>query len=211
MNINEIDFKNIHLQSKGIQFLCAFLLALLILGVSYFLLFNTQIEEYKAAQEKEEQLKEDFTSKSILAANLENLEKELVLIEQSINDLLKQLPTDAQIPSLIQEMHQAAAKNGLTMSNVIPQATVVDGQIERLPFAIATTGSHEQIINFTRDLGRMSRIVTLSSISVKKVDTDKKDVESGKLTFSALANTYKAIDIPQAASVASMPASADSQ
>lgn len=206
MNLNEIDFKNLHLQSKGIQFGCALLLAALIVGVGYFAFFSTQIDTYKAAEEKETQLKDDFSKKSVLAANLPNLEQELVLLEESINDLLKQLPTDAQIPNLIQEMHQAAAKNGLTMNNVIPQPPVNDGQIQRLPFQIETTGSHKDIVNFTRDLGRMSRIVTLSHMSVKNADNN--DLTGNKLTFSAFANTYKAIDAsaPTASGVASASA-----
>lgn len=200
MNLNEIDFKQLHLQSKGIQLACALVLAVIIIGLGYALLFNDQYTEYKAAQEKEIKLKEDFSKKSVQAANLPNLKEELRLIEETINDLLKQLPTDAQIPSLIQEMHQAAANNGLTMNNVTPQPPVNDGQIQRLPFSISLTGSHAQIANFTRDLGRVSRIVTLSDMSLK--NADNKDESGNKLTFSALANTYKALDASAPASAA---------
>ncbi|XXQ68795.1 type 4a pilus biogenesis protein PilO [Neisseriaceae bacterium B1] len=193
MNLNEIDFKKLHLQSKGIQFACALILSIIIIGIGYLLLFNDQYTEYQSLKEKEVALKEDFSKKSILAANLPNLKEELRLIEETINDLLKQLPTDAQIPSLIQEMHQAAANNGLTMNNVTPQPPINDSQIQRLPFSISLTGNHTQIANFTRDLGRVSRIVTLSDISLKNAESN--DLTGNKLTFSALANTYKALDI----------------
>lgn len=209
MNLNEIDFKQLHLQSKGIQFACALILALIIVGIGYLLLFNDQYSEYKTAQEKEVSLKDDFSKKSVLAANLPNLKEELKLIEETINDLLKQLPTDAQIPSLIQEMHQAAANNGLTMNNVTPQPPVDDGQIQRLPFAISLTGSHSQILNFTRDLGRVSRIVTLSDMSLKNADTN--DQSGNKLTFSALANTYKALDASSVAASATASAPVNSK
>lgn len=200
MKSSSLDINKLYLQSKGVQLVVAAVLAVLILVLGYFILFQSQIEEYQAAQEKEDSLKSEYTSKAQMAANLENLKEELVLIEESTNVLLKQLPTDAQIPSLIQEMHQAAAKNGLTMNNVTPQAVVKDDQIQRLPFAISVTGTHEQIINFARDMGRMSRIVTLSDLSLKNVDT--KGATGSKLTFDALANTYKAIDA-KAASAAS--------
>ena len=200
MKSSSLDINKLYLQSKGVQLVIAAVLAVLILVLGYFILFQSQIEEYQAAQEKEDSLKSEYTSKAQMAANLENLKEELVLIEESTNVLLKQLPTDAQIPSLIQEMHQAAAKNGLTMNNVTPQAVVKDDQIQRLPFAISVTGTHEQIINFARDMGRMSRIVTLSDLSLKNVDT--KGATGSKLTFDAFANTYKAIDV-KAASAAS--------
>ncbi|MBQ9601833.1 MAG: type 4a pilus biogenesis protein PilO [Neisseriaceae bacterium] len=200
MKSSSLDINKLYLQSKGVQLVIAAVLAVLILVLGYFILFQSQIEEYQAAQEKEDSLKSEYTSKAQMAASLENLKQELTLIEESTNVLLKQLPTDAQIPSLIQEMHQAAAKNGLTMNNVTPQAVVKDEQIQRLPFAISVTGTHEQIINFARDMGRMSRIVTLSDLSLKNVDT--KSATGSKLTFDALANTYKALDV-KAASAAS--------
>ncbi|MBR6877209.1 MAG: type 4a pilus biogenesis protein PilO [Neisseriaceae bacterium] len=200
MKSSSLDINKLYLQSKGVQLVIAAVLAVLILVLGYFILFQSQIEEYQAAQEKEDSLKSEYTSKAQMAASLENLKQELTLIEESTNVLLKQLPTDAQIPSLIQEMHQAAAKNGLTMNNVTPQAVVKDEQIQRLPFAISVTGTHEQIINFARDMGRMSRIVTLSDLSLKNVDA--KSATGSKLTFDALANTYKALDV-KAASAAS--------
>lgn len=195
----KIDLKKLHLQSKGIQLVCSAILAVAVVGIAYFAFFSDQIDTYNSAKEKEEKLKQEFESKSISAANLNNLKEELAMLEESIAVLLKKLPTNAEIPSLIQEMHQAAAKNGLTMSSVTPAASVTDGQIQRLPFAISLTGNHNQIINFTRDVGRMSRIVTLSNIVLKVNDKDK---NSGKLNFSAYANTYKALDASQPASSA---------
>lgn len=196
MNLNQIDINNLHQQNKGVQLVAAILLAFAILILGYFLLFRGQIEEYQTAQAKEETLRTEFSNKSRQVAGLENLKEELRLIEESTNVLLKQLPTDAQIPSLIQEMHQAAAKNGLTMNNVNPQPAVNDGQIQRLPFAISLTGTHKQIINFTRDIGRMSRIVTLSDLSLR--NADDKTLSGSKLTFAALANTYKAMEVGEA-------------
>lgn len=191
MNINEIDFKNLHKQSKAIQLSIALLIGISVVVLGYFYAFSDQIDEYNAATEKEIQLKESFEQKSTLAANLNNLKEELVLIEESIATLLKQLPTDAQIPNLIQEMYQAATKNGLTMSEVTPQKPVDEGQIQKLPFSISLSGSHEQLANFAQDIGKMSRIVTLSNLSIKNADSKN---NGNQFTLSALANTYKATD-----------------
>lgn len=202
----EIDFKNLHLQSKPIQLGVALLVAIVILILGYVLFFKTQWEEYQLLVEEENKLKEEFTTKAGKAANRENLEQELVLIQQSTDVLLRQLPTSAEIPNLIQEMHQAAAKNGLVMNAVLPLQTEIEGPIERLPFAFAVTGSHEQIANFSRDVGKMSRIVTLSNLQL--TNADNKDLSGRKLNFDAIANTYKALDVSQTASAASGTASA---
>ena len=121
---------------------------------------------------------------------------------------MKQLPTEAEIPGLIQEMHQAAAKNNLTMSNVTPGQIVIEKPIERLPIAISVTGSYEQIAQFVRDIGKMSRIVTLANINLSSVDKSAKD-DGSKLTFTATANTYKAMVFSKDASAASDAASSE--
>ncbi|MDO4434174.1 MAG: type 4a pilus biogenesis protein PilO [Alysiella sp.] len=194
--MKSLDLNNLHKQSKGVQLICAAILAAIIVGLSYFLLFSDQITEYETATQKEEELKTEYTNKSTMAANLDNLKEELALIEQSISVLLKKLPTNDEIPSLIQEMHQAAAKNGLTMSALTPATPINEGQIQRLPFSISLNGSHEQIADFTRDIGRMSRIVTLSDMNIKNADTN--NLNGNKLSFAAYANTYKALDTTSA-------------
>lgn len=112
----------------------------------------------------------------------------MVALRQSFDVLLKQLPTDAEIPNLIQELHQAGATNGLRMDSVTPKAPVNDGPIQVLPYDIAITGQYRQINQFTRDVGALSRIITLDSLNVSK----SKDEKSNQLTLSATANTYKA-------------------
>ena len=198
------DVNKLHLQPKPVQLLLAIVLAAALVGVGYVALFQSQLEELTAAQEKEEQLKQEFTEKSIRAASLDNLKLELQQIQESTRVLLKQLPTSAEIPTLIQELHQAAAKNGLTMSLVTPEAKVIEGPIERLPFSISVSGNYEQIAQFTRDVGQMSRIVTLANITLVTGEGDNK----GKLVFTAMANTYKALDASEVASAASSASAA---
>lgn len=158
-----------------------------ILVISYAAIFRTQLETLEAANAKETELKETYTKKSIEAANLDNLKAELDAIRSSFNVLLKQLPTDAEIPNLVQELHQAGATNGLRMDSVIPGPPVNDGPIQVLPYEIAITGKYGQISQFTRDVGTLSRIITLESLKV-----GSKDDKSNLLTLSATANTYKA-------------------
>lgn len=197
----EIDLKNLHLQSAPVQLLVLLLIVAVIMLLGYLAFFKNQWDEYKLAVEQEDKLKAEFVTKADKAANRENLEQELVLIQESTAVLLRQLPTGPEIPNLIQEMHQAAAKNGLVMNFFRPMQTEIDGPIERLPFSFSVTGSHGQIANFTKDVGRMSRIVTVSNLQIANADT--KDLSGAKLTFDAIANTYKALDASEMASAAS--------
>ena len=77
----------------------AAIVAIVIVVAGYFVLFQGQWDEYKGKQEEETRLKADFETKSVQAASLDNLKKELELIEASLDVLLKQLPTTAEIPN----------------------------------------------------------------------------------------------------------------
>lgn len=201
MNLNELDLQKLHLAPKIVQILFAIVLAALIVVAAYFAQFQTQLEEIKVAEEKEVELKEQYEAKALQAASLENLKLELKMIEESIEYLVKQLPTNEEISGLVQELHGAASSNNLSFSEVTPLKKVVDGNIEKLPHKIVVTGTYEQLTSLMRDIGKMSRIVTLSELNIKPNQKNK-----NLLTLTAVANTYKAVDVQKtAASAASAP------
>lgn len=186
--LKDIDVHTLHLLSTPAKLTLAGLTIVGVLAISYFALFRMQIETLDSVQNKEIELKDSYTKKSIEAANLDNLKAELSAIRSSFNVLLKQLPTDAEIPNLIQELHQAGSTNGLRMDSVTPQASMNEGPIQVLPYEISITGKYNQISQFARDVGALSRIITLESLKIGHKD----DKNSNQLTFSATANTYKA-------------------
>ncbi len=185
--LKNLDIKTLHLLGMPAKLALAGLVVAGVLVLGYVALFRSQLETLDAANTKEIELKETYTKKSIEAANLDNLKAELDAIRSSFNVLLKQLPTDAEIPNLIQELHQAGATNGLRMDSVTPSAPVNDGPIQVLPYEIAITGKYGQISQFARDVGTLSRIITLESLKISN-----KDDKNNLLTLSATANTYKA-------------------
>lgn len=171
--LKDIDIQTLHLLSAPAKIALALLSVIAIIAVAYFALFRGQLDILNAAEAKETELKKTYTQKSIEAASLDNLKAELVALRQSFDVLLKQLPTDAEIPNLIQELHQAGATNGLRMDSVTPKAPVNDGPIQVLPYDIAITGQYRQINQFTRDVGALSRIITLDSLNVSKSKDEK--------------------------------------
>ena len=178
----------------------------LILGLGYFLIFSDQYSSLKAAEAEEITLKEDFEKKARQAAQLPALEKQLEKINESFAILLRQLPTDAEVPNLIQELHDAASANGMRLDTVLPQATVNDDQIDILPYKISLTGNHDQLSRFSRDVGKLSRIITLNDIEFKPVQN-----KDNTFTLTAVAHTYKAVEASANTESASEVAGSQSQ
>lgn len=186
LNLNEL-----YLQSMPVKLLIGLGITVLILVVGYFLIFSGQIDELNAQKNTETTLKQDYTSKIKQAVHLPVLRQELKELEESFTILLKQLPTDAEVPNLIQELHQAASNNSLQMSAVTPEATRLDPPVEVVPYAIVTNGSNDQLTKFAKDVGELSRIIVLTGLNIKANN-------NGQLDFSAKANTYKAAkDLPK--------------
>ena len=199
--LKDVDVQSLYLLSNPIKWFLAALAVAGILLVSYFALFRTQLETLEQQEETEVKLKETYTQKSIEAVSLNNLQAELTSIRSAFNVLLKQLPTDAEIPTLIQELHQAGSTNSLRLDSVIPQSPVNDGPIQKLPYDIAVTGKYNQISQFTRDVGELSRIITLESLKIVQSSEGKnsKDGKGDLLTLSATATTYKARPVEEVA------------
>ncbi|WP_308185020.1 type 4a pilus biogenesis protein PilO [Neisseria polysaccharea] len=196
-----LDFNNLHLLNLPAKLFIALLAVAAMLGLGYAGLFKSQLESLEEYEAKETELKNTYKQKSIDAASLDNLKEELAAIRSAFNIMLKQLPTDSEIPNLVQELHQAGSSNGLRLDSVIPQPPVDDGPIQRLPYSISITGNYNQISQFTRDVGSLSRIITLESLKITQSAENGggADGKSSILNLSAIATTYKAKSIEELA------------
>lgn len=202
----ELNLNQLYLAPLIVQIGLAALIAAAILGLAYFVLFSDQLNELHSKQDEESKLKETYTAKAVQAAQLPVLKQELAQLESAFQILLKQLPTNAEVPNLLQELHAAGANNGMRMDSLVPGAKRVDGPIQVLPYNISVTGSYAQLSTFAKDVGQLSRIVVLDNA---RLSTTGK----GQIVMTANANTYIANDaVPTAsapkAAAASTPASA---
>ncbi|MBR2252496.1 MAG: type 4a pilus biogenesis protein PilO [Neisseriaceae bacterium] len=185
MASKSLDLNTAYLWPAPVKLLLGVIIVVAILAVGWFAQYKGQKETLDAAKAQEEGLKVEFDKKAKRAASLPHLKKELADLEEQFAILVKQLPTDAEIPNLIQELNQAGSNNSLQMSSTRPLPAQKDGPVEILPYSISTTGTYDQFTKFAKDVGSLSRIVVLNAVNV----TTERD---GKLVLNARANTYKA-------------------
>lgn len=185
MASKSLDLNTAYLWPAPVKLLLGVLVIVAFLVVGWFAFYKAQKESLDSAKVVEEEKKTEFKQKVNKAAKLPILKRELVELEEQFAVLVRQLPTDAEIPNLIQELNQAGSNNSLQMSSTRPLPAQKDGPVEILPYAISTKGSYDQFTKFAKDVGSLSRIVVLNAVNVT---TDR----DGKLVLDARANTYKA-------------------
>lgn len=138
-------------------------------------------------QTEEQQLRQDWLTKKRMAVNLDEHKRQLAEIDREFGALLRQLPSRAEIDSLLADINQAGLGRGLKFDLFKPGAEVVKEFYAEVPIAIQVTGSYHDLGAFASDVARMPRIVTLDDIAVAG---DK----SGELKLVARATTYRFLD-----------------
>ncbi len=191
--LRSIDFNNLDLSNIGSWpgvvkgLLMAVVLALVIGGGYTFYLTDKQ-KALEAAQAKEEGLRKDYEDKSFRAANLEQYRAQKAEMEETFGTLLRQLPSDTEVPGLVEDITRAALDNELTIESIDLQPERQTEFYVELPIDISVEGDYHKIGAFVSAVANLSRIVTLHDFDVKPQKS------ATNLKMKILAKTYRYLD-----------------
>ena len=159
------------------------------LGVYWFIVKDKapQLSRVKA---EEQQLRLTFENKQRKAANYDDYKTQLAQIEQSFGTMLRQLPGETEIPSLIVDISQTGLAAGLQEKLFEPQSEVPKDFYAEKPIKIRLTGGYHEIGNFVSGIAALPRIVTLHDINIVRENTDSFD----NLSMEVTAKTYRYLD-----------------
>ncbi|ABK50115.1 Pilus assembly protein, PilO [Shewanella sp. ANA-3] len=181
---NDIDFENIGGWPNQVKVFFAVLLALCVFAAGYFLVVSDAIDVYNAEQRKEEQLREDFKTKYQLAANLKLYREQLAVMEEQFAELLKMLPSENEMPGLLDDLTFVATDAGLRINSLNWEPEIQRDFYIEFPIKMSVTGDYHQIGNMVSGVAKLPRIVSLHDFTIKRD-------ESGNLAMDILAKTYR--------------------
>ena len=164
-------------------------LAVLGLGV-WFMIVKDLHPRLEAAEADEEEYRLVFENKQRKAANYDAYKAQLDQIEQSFGTMLRQLPGETEIPSLIVDISQTGLAAGLQEKLFQPQAEIPKDFYAEKPIKIQLSGGFHEIANFVSGVAALPRIVTLHDITITPEDSDGFDLLSMEVT----AQTYRYIE-----------------
>ena len=108
-------------------------------------------------------------------------------MENTFGALLRQLPSDTEVPGLLEDITRTGLGSGLDFEEIklLPEAAQ-QFYIE-LPIQITVVGAYHDLATFVSGVASLPRIVTLHDFDIKPLEGGS----PGKLRMSILAKTYR--------------------
>lgn len=163
--------------------------AVLGLGVYWFII-QDKLPQLQRAQADEQTLHVTFENKQRKAANYDAYKEQLSQMEQSFGTMLRQLPGETEIPSLIVDISQTGLASGLQEKLFQPQPEIPKDFYAEKPIMISLSGGYHEIANFVSGVAALPRIVTLHNINITPDNASNFD----QLTLEVTAKTYRYLD-----------------
>lgn len=189
--LNEIDLANLDLENVGSwpavarATLVVLLFLLLVLG-GYYYHVAALSERLQASEVEELDLRRQFERKSFEADNLEAYKAQLVEMRDSFGALVSQLPSDTEVPGLLEDISAKGELNGLRIESIDLLDEVLEEFYVELPISITANGSYHDLGAFVSGMAGLPRIVTLHDFEIV-MDGD----ESTNLRMDLVAKTYR--------------------
>ena len=156
----------------------------------WFTIVKDRAPVLERAEAEEQELRVTFENKQRKAANYDAYKAQLAQIEQSFGTMLRQLPGETEIPSLIVDISQTGLAAGLQEKLFQPQAEIPRDFYAEKPIKIHLTGGYHEMANFVSGIAALPRIVTLHDITITPEQKDSFD----SLNLEVTAKTYRYIE-----------------
>lgn len=96
-------------------------------------------------------------------------------------DLLRRLvPTENEVPALLESISSAARRAGLEFSDVQPDGVLNGDQFDTYRYKLAVTGPYHQIAEFLSNIGSLPRIVAPINVDMKLTNRPSSEIRPKK-------------------------------
>lgn len=198
MNLSEINWD---INAAGswplpIKFFSIIFISSIFAAIGAYYVTIPQIDELEKLEKDEVSLRASFESKQKKAINLQDYRDQLAQIELSLGEMLKQMPTKAEVANLLVDISQTGLASGLNFKLFQPNAEVRKDFYSELPISIQVVGKYEELGLFVSGLASLPRIVTVHDVNMAPQSKDAKESpkdmkqHEGLMIMSATIKTY---------------------
>jgi type IV pilus assembly protein PilO len=187
-DINDLDFENVGSWPTPVKSIIWLLVFVGVLVAGYFYDIVDLQENLTTVQAQESTLKSEFERKAFQASNLQAYRKQMEEMEESFGALVSQLPSDTEVPGLLEDIDSKGRQSGLEILNINLQKERQEEFYVELPIEIVVRGSYHDLGSFVSGIAGLPRIVTLHDFEITQSDQHT-------LTMNIIARTYRYKDL----------------
>lgn len=193
LRLNELTLENIEQWPPLIKLGAILILSLLIIFASYWFISKSNFEQYETLKRQEKELKAKFELKQRQAANLAQYRRQLMIMQQKFGDMLKKLPTENEMPGLLEDISKTGIATGLTFERFAPKAEIPHDFYIEVPIEIAVVGHYHELATFLSRVAQLDRIVTVHELVVEQAPEEQQEQKQGSmvLTLKMTAKIYR--------------------
>ena len=166
LDLTVLDFDNFGNWPVWAKALAMALLYGVTMAIGFYLHVGDVHQQLADAERSEQELKQAFETKAFEAANLDLYRVQLIEMETRFGVLVSQLPSQTEVPGLLEDITGKGELNGLRINRI----DLLDEQTQNfyieLPIAIEATGSYHDLGAFISGMASLPRIVTLHDFQI---------------------------------------------
>ncbi|HEY3519703.1 MAG TPA: type 4a pilus biogenesis protein PilO [Rhodanobacteraceae bacterium] len=213
-DLRNLDRNNIGGWPRSVKIFFTVLVIVVILLVGWYFFISDKQDELAQAQQKEVQLKQEFSSKQAEVVNLEALKAQLAEMNDLLRQMLRQLPSKTEMPALLVDVSQTALSAGLETELFQPGPEQPKEFYAEQPIAIRMQGTYHQFGTFISGVASLPRVVILTMHDVAlhpQQASGNRDAPppGGQLVMEGTVKTYRYLgDEETAAAISAKPKNA---
>ncbi len=184
-DINDIDFNRIGVWPVAGKIAVCVLVVAVIIALTFFMFVKDLNMDLARVTAKEAELRSSFERKSFEAANLDAYRAQKEEMKKSLAALVSQLPSDTEVPGLLEDIDERGVESGLDINGIKLQPERAKEFYIELPIDIEIVGGYHDMGAFVSGIAAMPRIVTLHDYDMKM------DKGGALLNIQIKAKTYR--------------------
>jgi len=185
-DINDLDVNNAGIWPAPIKAIVVLIIIGLIVGGGYWFFIKDQYMKLEQVEKAEQDLRQKYEQKAYQVANLEVFKAQMAEMEETFGALVRQLPSETEVPGLLEDITNTALGSGLSLQEVKLQSEQRRDFYAELPINIRVSGSYHELASFVSSVASLPRIVTLHDLRIEPTDGDGE-----RLNMQVLARTYR--------------------
>ena len=187
-DFNDLDINNVGSWPGPVKIILMAIVFVIVLGSGYYFHLTDKQALLERSETQEISLRKDYESKSMQAANLDAYRRQREEMRATFGALLRQLPSDTEVPGLAEDINRMAVDNELTIESMVLQNERQTEFYVELPIDIVVEGDYHKIGAFVSGVANLSRIVTLHDFRMVPQESAQ------QLKMTILAKTYRYLE-----------------